>query len=70
MYGIKQDKLNLNDGIKTGVLMCFILFFSVSCGKKGPLYMPKDKAKVEQPAEIKNTEEPVNNTVPSQPAQK
>ncbi len=50
---ILQNKAGLNRGYQTVLWVVFIAAFTVSCGKKGPLYMPKSTPQVEaKPAAV------------------
>ncbi len=45
-----RNKTGLSRYYKTTLLMVFISAFMVSCGKKGPLYIPKKTLQVEDTA--------------------
>ncbi len=53
MAYLNSKKLISGKRAKTFLLAGFALLFSVSCGKKGPLYMPKTTAETEQKTEQK-----------------
>jgi len=59
MAALNQDGFLFKNGLKTILLMSFILLFNVSCGKKGPLYLPKKNKQTEQKVETKTDEQVV-----------
>ena len=57
-------KFKVKNCYKILSLMIFVSFLAVSCGKKGPLYLPKgvDKDSTEEKAELQKTKDMTTDT--------
>ena len=56
------DKVAIKKGYKIALLMTFIVTVTVSCGKKGPLYIPKKTLETEQPEKQTPKKKPLKET--------